>query len=735
MLLLSRHELALRDERQTKVAHNYERFHRATTIEDAVSHLPCLPPNHSLSFSMPRFLTKSRFKMALECPTKLAYTGNPAFVNARSGDAFMQALADGGFQVGELAKLMHPGGVEVTAAGHEEALRQTNVLLERDEVTIFEAAVCFNNLFVRIDVLKKTGNRLEVIEVKAKSYDAQESFFNKSGAIRPPVLPYLQDVAFQVFVLRSAFPQFEVSAYLMMADKGARATVDQLSQKFKIVRSGHGHSVEIAPSTDASTIGSPLLAKIGVNVHVEKILGEPVRFPGGELGFAEAVATFSEHYERNTNIEPVIGAHCGKCEFRTPLPSKQSGFHTCWKTATGWDDEHFKDGTVLDLWNFRGKGAMIRMGVFGAGAVTKDDLKLSDGNGPLTHGDRQWMQVSGEWPGGGEYFLDRDGLREVEAGWNYPLHFIDFETSRTAIPFHVGRKPYEQVAFQFSHHLMTAEGKVTHAGQFLEAAPGIFPNYAFVRELRRQTCGDNGTILRWASHENSVLRDIWHQLDEDIAPPDDKDELQSYILDITTENERVGNRTMVDLCKLAEHYYFHPVTKGSCSIKKVLPAVLQSSSLLRDRYSAPVYGSETGPTSLNFKNWSWWQPQAGSDTPCDPYRLLEPVYQNDGLGSAGEAEADDTLSDGGAAMNAYGRLQFETLSTEERERLCLALLKYCELDTLAMVMIWQAWKSDLARTEDIDSSTPTAETLIMSQTWNALSCSEKIELECLREAD
>lgn len=644
---------------------------------------------------MPRFLTKSRFKLALECPTKLSYTGNPAFVNARSGDAFMEALADGGFQVGELAKLMFPSGVEVTSAGHEEALRQTNALLEQDEVTIFEAAVRFENLFVRIDVLKKTGRSLEVIEVKAKSYDAQKAFTNTKGAIAPPMLPYLQDVAFQVFVLRAARPQYEVSAFLMMADKTACATVDQLSQKFQIVRSGHGHRVEIAPGTDASTIGAPLLAKIGVNALVEKILSEPVLFPGGELGFADAVATFSAHYEQDKKIAAVIGAHCGKCEFRTPRPTAQSGFHDCWKSATGWDDERFKNGTVLDLWNFRGKDALISEGVFGIGAVTRDDLRLSDGDSPLTRGHRQWMQVSGEWPGGGPYFLDRHGLREVEAAWTYPLHFIDFETSRAAIPFHIGRKPYEQVAFQFSHHTMTAEGKVTHAGQFLETAPGKFPNYAFVRELRRQVGSDNGTILRWASHENSVLRDIWRQLAEDPAPPADKDELQAFILDITSETDRVGSRNMVDLCKLAERYYFHPATKGSCSIKKVLPAVFGSSRLLRDKYSRPDYGSARGVSSLNFSDWTWWRCEPGSDRPVDPYKLLPAVFTETDSVELTDLDRDEELANGGAAMSAYARLQYELLSAIDREHLKAALLKYCELDTLAMVMIWESWRAQL----------------------------------------
>ncbi len=50
------------------------------------------------------------------------------------------------------------------------------------------------------------------------------------------------------------------------------------------------------------------------------------------------------------------------------------------------------------------------------------------------------------------------------------------------------------------------------------------------------------------------------------------------------------------------------------------------------------------------------------------------------------------LNNGGAAMTAYARMQFEEMSDYEREKIRSALLKYCELDTLAMVMIYEGWK-------------------------------------------
>ena len=166
----------------------------------------------------PRYLTKSRFKLACECPTKLFYTGKPdIYPDTKSTDPFLMALAKGGFQVGELAKCYFPGGVEVKAArgDYDGALRQTNELLEKDNVTIFEAAVANAGFFIRVDVLVKTGDRLEVIEVKSKSYaEGAKPFFGKRGAsIDATWKPYLYDVAFQKFVVQNAFPTYKIKSF------------------------------------------------------------------------------------------------------------------------------------------------------------------------------------------------------------------------------------------------------------------------------------------------------------------------------------------------------------------------------------------------------------------------------------------------------------------------------------------------------------------------------------------
>ena len=46
-------------------------------------------------------------------------------------------------------------------------------------------------------------------------------------------------------------------------------------------------------------------------------------------------------------------------------------------------------------------------------------------------------------------------------------------------------------------------------------------------------------------------------------------------------------------------------------------------------------------------------------------------------------------------MIAYAYLQFADMTDDERELYRNALLRYCELDTMAMVMIWEYWKNEI----------------------------------------
>jgi hypothetical protein len=148
---------------------------------------------------------------------------------------------------------------------------------------------------------------------------------------------------------------------------------------------------------------------------------------------------------------------------------------------------------------------------------------------------------------------------------------------------------------------------------------------------------------------------------------------------------------MVDLCALVEGCYYDPRMAGSNSLKKVLPAVLRRSERLRAKYSEPIYGAPGGIPSLNFEDWRWIQPDDAGE-PIDPYRLLPPLFEDLDVGALDLVLEADEIADGGAAMTAYARMQFAEMTAVERSAVAGALLKYCELDTMAMVFLYEHFR-------------------------------------------
>ena len=648
----------------------------------------------------PRYLTKSRFKLAVECPRKLFYTGKKdIYQDAMAEDKFLKMLAEGGYQVGALAKLRYPDGIEIRETEHAAAESATQALLERDHIVLFEPAIRVGDFFVRIDILVKDGNRFELIEVKAKSYNsAKPELFGARGGIRLDMLPYIQDAAFRKWVLQQAFPDAVIKTFLMMPDKAQVAPVAGINQMFRILPNREVETT-IPPGVDGKSLAEQLLAKVDITASVSEILAAPLSFPGGPLPFAEAAKLWANHYASDEPVAPPIGAHCGKCQFDAPADGElKSGFRECWKEALGWSDADFAAGTVLDLYNSRRKQSLIDQGVFKLSQVQKDDLgDFDEEPGPdgLSIKHRQWLQVSGLLDEDRErgYFLDTTLVRNAMSEWRFPYHFIDFETAAVALPFHAGMRPYESLAFQFSHHVMDVNGDIRHVGQFLCAESGVFPNYQFARALMRELGNDDGTVFMWSHHENTILSAIARQLVEDNSPPDDREELLSFLGSLT----RGGDRAMVDLCDFAGKAYFHPDTQGSSSIKKVLPAILKGSDLLKTKYSQPIYGASGGMPSLNFAspNGFAWIDVSTDGTVSDPYGKLKDLARDLLPAGVDERAGDDSIiAEGGAAATAYARLQFEQMDAQTREGIKSALLRYCELDTLAMAMIVEAWQAD-----------------------------------------
>ncbi len=236
--------------------------------------------------------------------------------------------------------------------------------------------------------------------------------------------------------------------------------------------------------------------------------------------------------------------------------------------------------------------------------------------------------------------------------WKFTLNFIDFETSATALPLNKGRRPYEQVAFQFSHHTVDELGVVKHESEYINFEPGVFPNFEFVRELKKAALTKNsGSIFMYAPHENSILNAIFQQLKAS----------QEFIRKISCSTKSSPDfwdreRKMIDLCVLVKNYYYDPYMGGSNSIKAVLPAVLNSSEYLQQKYSRSI--AEIGLSSRNFDDTHVWF-HFENEKLRSPYKILPPLFE-DWTDEQLDATVSgmDNIADGGAALTAYGKLLY-----------------------------------------------------------------------------
>jgi len=109
------------------------------------------------------YLTKSDFKVAQTCPTKLYYK-KCGYRSLKDDDEYLALLAEGGFIVQKIATLLYPEGAEMTfSAGPTDAARDTLRMLEAQNATLFEATLISGNKLARVDILRKLGNEFHLI--------------------------------------------------------------------------------------------------------------------------------------------------------------------------------------------------------------------------------------------------------------------------------------------------------------------------------------------------------------------------------------------------------------------------------------------------------------------------------------------------------------------------------------------------------------------------------------------
>ncbi len=208
-----------------------------------------------------------------------------------------------------------------------------------------------------------------------------------------------------------------------------------------------------------------------------------------------------------------------------------------------------------------------------------------------------------------EPYVNKEKLIKFLSTLQCPVYYLDFETFSTAIPMFDGLKPYAQVPFQFSLHIVKNEETKPQHYEFLYDGHGD-PRKEFLQELQK-VLGDKGSIVvYYKSFEIGRLKELAEYF------PEHK-EWVDFVL-----------KRIVDLhVPFREFSYYNSKQQGSASIKAVLPAI------------------------------------------------------------TGKSYQEMVIREGRTASIEFLRVTYEECDEKEKQKVRRNLLKYCEMDTLAQVMI------------------------------------------------
>ena len=152
--------------------------------------------------------------------------------------------------------------------------------------------------------------------------------------------------------------------------------------------------------------------------------------------------------------------------------------------------------------------------------------------------------------------IDVTRIRQFLDSFTYPLYFLDYETLSGVVPAFDGLKPYQQLPFQYSLHVLEASGTDLRHYEFLhrDKTNPVEP----LSEALSSQIGDSGTVITWNMSFEKNCNSLMAQL---------RPQYKSFYEEL---NERV-----VDLMlPFKNGWYVDAEFGGSASIKSVLPVLV-----------------------------------------------------------------------------------------------------------------------------------------------------------------
>jgi hypothetical protein len=620
-------------------------------------------------------LSKSLFKLGLACPIKLKHAlVRPALPRQTDEDSYMQQLARGGYMFEKLVKVYHPGeDMHVPKESHADASARTLAKIKAGDCMLHETTFAVGSLMARCDMVRVTGDTLDLIEIKSASVDAESKLqADPKELLKKSWEPYVVDLAYQVHVARLALQAAGIDktirAWFYLPNKLGVASPEEVRGLFTLTENGSGGRPTVEYRGKAKPGDESSLIAI-----LEATEAVAQTYPLEE-SIAEATTRLSGYIASGKWPTPELGMKCKACEFN--VPGQTSGYDLCWGSQGRVEHHLFTLGYLGSL-EYRNPGTVRRMVEQAAPRAPRiTDLQDEDvaGDAPLQRGwKRQIMAVRT-----GRAFISPEIVRDAATllhckPENYPLFFLDYEGTRCALPSAAGCRPYGQVAFQWSCHVIDNPGASPRHVEWLDTENDN-PNLGFLESLRK-LLGEQGTIYHWADYEVVVTR----ELADEIRADESKADLVSWI-DRNWGRGRgkneVKSERCLDLLEISRGHFYDPAMMGSHSLKKVLPVVWKNPAIqkLFPKYAVDQHGQ---PVKSPYDALPALTLQDSKDNALD-------------LSKLGDL---DVVKNGPGAMLAYEHVRYGLAASDQAARKSIRrqLMRYCELDTAAMVMIWKHW--------------------------------------------
>lgn len=586
-------------------------------------------------------LTKNDFSRWMTCPTAAHY-GWSGLESKNDNDAFLAFLAEEGRTVGRMAHRLF-ADPEIIEERNPERADQTTRTRLRHDCTLFESCIIAGDFVVRPDVLIRKDNILYIVEVKSKIGNLRQHregklLINMFGEVRAAYKEIVYDLAFQVEALKRAFPNHSIVPYFLLPEEGARSSMNEVIAARNIE--------EVTPSeTNEEVIrnrrSESVLKFFPAEQAIERI----------QITTSATMDAMAETWKSGNRPQAQLKYGCKNCEFRLIGDHTRSdGFHKCWGILAEPNPHLFDLHQLYSLRTPENKQALLADRKIQEGKTSLFDIREDELHGE--HAPRQRMQL--EYQRSGEEWIDPQ-LGEEIAKLQWPIAFLDFETSMAAIPWHSGLKPYETLPFQFSAHIVHEDGSYVHE-EWLNTEDRV-PTLPFIRELRTALEGV-GSVLVFTEYEIRILSEAIGLLNR-LHHEESKGE-REWIAELLNSGRIIDQHAWV------HRFHFASGMSGRTSIKVCLPSVWKNNPSLHTHEYFKRYHLEKDGQIL------------------DPYKTL-PSAKVDGK--------TIEVREGCGAMEGYRELILGHGADCPKAKEALAtLLRNCvTLDTASQWIIFEHW--------------------------------------------